>query len=78
MKIYQASGDKGKVMGYTRAISNIKSYDKPITEASEMGKIPFVGDAIKKKVKELIEQGEISKLKTLKDDPKLVSLEILA
>ena len=65
-------------MGYGRAISNIKSYDKPIFDASEMKKIPFCGDAIQKKVKEFLEKGEISKLQTLKEDPKLVSLEELA
>ena len=33
MGIYQSAGDKGKVMGYRRAISNIKVYAKPITDA---------------------------------------------
>ena len=78
MNIYQASGDKGKVMGYSRAISNIKSFEKPITSADQMDKIPFVGDGIKKKVKEFLEQGEMSKLQTLKEDPKITSLETLA
>ena len=51
MNIYQAAGDKGKVMGYRRAISNIKTYSKPITDAKQMDEIPYVGDGIKKKVK---------------------------
>jgi hypothetical protein len=33
MNIYQAAGDKGKFMGYRRAISSIKAYAKPITDA---------------------------------------------
>ena len=33
LSLYQVSGDKGKVMGYQRAISNIKAYAKPITDA---------------------------------------------
>ncbi len=33
LSLYQVSGDKGKVMGYQRAISNIKAYAKPITNA---------------------------------------------
>lgn len=55
MNIYTAAGDRGKQMGYRRAISNIKAYSKPITDADQMDEIPFVGEGIKKKVKELIE-----------------------
>ena len=35
LNIYKAMGpqEKGKVMGYQRAISNIKVYSKPITNA---------------------------------------------
>jgi len=33
MSLYDASQDKGKVMGYRRAISNIKAYRLPITDA---------------------------------------------
>lgn len=51
MSIYQASKDSGKVMGYRRAISSIKAYKEPITSASQMEDIPFVGEGIKIKVK---------------------------
>ena len=33
MTIYRASNERGKVMGYQRAISNIKAYGRPITSA---------------------------------------------
>ena len=46
--IYSAAGDRGKKMGYRRAISNIKAYSKPITDADQMDEIPFVGEGIKK------------------------------
>ena len=65
-------------MGYRRAISNIKVYSKPITDAEQMNEIPFVGDGIKKKVKELIEEGKMSKLTNLEGDPKLMALDALA
>lgn len=65
-------------MGYRRAISNIKTYTKPITDASQMDEIPYVGDGIKKKVKELIEEGKMTKLANLEGDPKLIALEALA
>ena len=78
MNIYQAAGDRGKVMGYRRAISNIKSYSKKITDANQMDEIPYVGEGIKKKVKELIEEGKMSKLANLEEDPKLKALDALA
>ena len=78
MTIYSAAGDRGKQMGYRRAISNIKAYSKPITDADQMDEIPFVGEGIKKKVKELIEVGKMSKLESLNKDTKLTVLEELA
>ena len=65
MNIYAAANDRGKQMGYRRAISNIKAYVKPIIDADQMDEIPFVGEGIKKKVKELIDQGHMSKLDCL-------------
>ena len=61
-------------MGYGRAISNIKSYAKPITDHNQMDEIPFIGDGIKKKVKEFMEQGKMSKLESLQADPKVAIL----
>jgi DNA polymerase/3'-5' exonuclease PolX len=78
MTIYSAAGDRGKQMGYRRAISNIKAYSKAITDADQMDEIPFVGEGIKKKVKELIEVGKMSKLESLNKDTKLMVLEELA
>jgi DNA polymerase/3'-5' exonuclease PolX len=43
-----------------------------------MDEIPFVGEGIKKKVKELIEQGKMTKLESLTSDKKLMILEELA
>ena len=66
LSIYKAQpGEKGKAMGYQRAISNIKTYAKPITSADQMDEIPFVGDGIKKKVREFIEQGKMTKLENI-------------
>ena len=71
LKSYQSMGDKQRVMGYGRAISNIKGYAKPITDPKQMDEIPFIGDGIKKKVKEFMEAGKITIVETLKADPKL-------
>ena len=74
MKIYQSAGDKGHVIGYGRAISNIKSYSKPITDHNQMDEIPSVGEKIKLKVKEFLEKGKMSKLESLQADPKVAVL----
>ena len=62
---YKAAGDRGKVMGYQRAISNIKAYAGKITNADQMDEIPFVGEGIKKKVREFLAEGKMSKLECL-------------
>lgn len=77
MKIYQASGDKGHTIGYGKAISNIKAYAKPITDYKQMDEIPSVGEKIKLKVKEFLEQGKMSKLESLQADPKVAILSDL-
>ena len=80
MSIYKAAGvaERGKVMGYQRAISNIKTYAKPITNADQMDEIPFVGDGIKRKVREFLAEGKMTKLENLRSDPKLEILEKLS
>lgn len=62
---YKAVGDRGRVMGYQRAISNIKAFAKPITNVDQMDEIPNVGSGIKKKVKEFLDEGKMSKLESL-------------
>ena len=42
-----------------------------------MDEIPFIGDGIKKKVKEFLEQGKMSQLEVLQADPKLSLLNDL-
>lgn len=78
MKIYQAAGDKGKVMGYRRAVSSIKAYKKPITNADQMDEIPYVGDGIKKKVKEFLAEGKMSKKESLQSDERLQTLALFS
>lgn len=77
MGIYQSAGEKGKAMGYRRAISGIKAYDEPIKDASQMDGIAGVGDGIKKKVAEFLAQGNMSKLDELKGDKKIMVLDHL-
>ena len=51
MKMYKAGdGNKGKVMGYQRAISQIRAYGGPITSADQLKGIPWVGKAFIDKI----------------------------
>ena len=77
MDIYKSAGEKGKVMGYRRAITNIKGYPKPIVNADQMDEIEFVGKGLKDKVRELMSAGRMSKLDELQGDDKIMALDAL-
>ena len=47
-------------------------------KAEHMDEIPSVGDGIKKKVKEFLEQGKMTLLQNLLEDPKMKALDELA
>ena len=57
-KMYQSAGDKGRVIGYAKAINSIKNYAMPITDYKQMDEIPSVGDKIKLKVKAMFKYNE--------------------
>lgn len=63
--LYEMDKVKGKALGYRKAISMIKAYKHPIKSVKQLDDIPYVGDGIKKKVKEFLETGSMSKLKFL-------------
>ena len=75
MAIYKSAGEKGKVMGYRRAITNIKTYKRPIVEADQLKEIPFVGKGMIEKVTELIADGKMSRLNELQGDDKIMTLD---
>lgn len=75
MSIYETTKEKGKVMGYRRAIYSIKSFDKPITNADQLNGIPGIGSGILKKVAEFLDEGKMSKLQELKSDSKVMLLD---
>ena len=47
--------------GYRRALTFLRSYNKPIYEVDQLDEIPYLGEGIKKKIRELIEQGSIKR-----------------
>ena len=47
MSIYESSGDKGRAIAYSKAISNIKRHNRPINRVEDLDGIPLVGKSIK-------------------------------
>ena len=48
--LYQSDGQRGKVLGYGKAISMLKSFKEPIRSAKQLDQLPYVGEGIKKKI----------------------------
>ena len=65
VSIYQASGERLKAVGYRKTIMHIKAKAGPIHSVEDMNGIKHVGPKVKQKVKELIEDGCISKLQNM-------------
>ena len=63
--LYEMDNVRGKALGYRKAISMLKAFKEPITDVSQLDKISYVGDGIKKKVAEYLSKGSMSKVKFL-------------
>lgn len=42
--------NRGKALGYRKAISMLKSHKYPITDVKQIDQINYIGDGIKKKI----------------------------
>ena len=66
LKVYSNEGDKGRKIAYSRAITSLKSYNKPIKtneDLDELGKTQrHIGPKLIDKMKELLRTGSIRKL----------------
>ncbi|XP_030425647.1 DNA polymerase lambda isoform X1 [Gopherus evgoodei] len=61
-KAYTVQGDKWRALGYSKAISALKSYHKPVTSYQEACKIPGIGKRMAEKILEILESGHLRKL----------------
>ncbi|XP_067858088.1 DNA polymerase lambda [Heptranchias perlo] len=59
---YTHQGDKWRVLGYSKAINALKSYQKPVTSYEEACKIPGIGKRLAEKIREILESGHLRKL----------------
>ncbi|XP_029466081.1 DNA polymerase lambda [Rhinatrema bivittatum] len=61
-KTYTLEGDKWRALGYSKAISALKSHHKPVTSYQEACKIPGIGKRMAEKIEEILESGHLRKL----------------
>ena len=54
---YELENERGKVMGYRKAIDALKGVKEPITSTKMLDGLPGVGSGIKKKVQEYLDNG---------------------
>ena len=59
-------------------MSFIKGMDKKITCEDDIKSLPHIGEKIREKIKEILVNGSLQKVKTLKDDATLKALEELS
>ncbi|CDW73148.1 helix-hairpin-helix motif family protein [Stylonychia lemnae] len=71
-KYYDTQGDKGRGHGYRRALTFLRAIKEPIYSVDQLKEVPYLGQGILKKVKELIEEGTISRFDFLSHDESVV------
>ena len=68
-RFYEAEGDRGRSIGYNRALTFLKTYEEPIIDVHQLDKVPYVGKKMKAKIEEYLQTGTIKKLEfMIKDD----------
>ena len=74
---YELEKERGKVMGYQKAIATLKALKDPITSVSQLNGLPGVGAGIQKKVQEYFDNGVFREVKDPFCDKKMKGLDAL-
>jgi DNA polymerase/3'-5' exonuclease PolX len=74
---YQLEKNRGKVMGYQKAITTLKALKKPITSPEIVLGLPGIGTGIMKKVKEYFDNGKFRDIKDPFNEKKMTGLKEL-
>ncbi|XP_029356670.1 DNA polymerase lambda isoform X2 [Echeneis naucrates] len=61
-KAYTYQGDKWRALSYSKAVTALKSYHKPVTSYQEACQIPGIGKRMADKIDEIMESGHLRKL----------------
>ncbi|XP_018606371.2 DNA polymerase lambda [Scleropages formosus] len=73
-KAYTHQGDKWRSLSYSKAVSALKSYHKPITSFEEACKIQGIGKRMAEKIMEIMESGHLRKLDYIGEDVPVLEL----
>ncbi|XP_036592013.1 DNA polymerase lambda isoform X2 [Trichosurus vulpecula] len=73
-KAYTVQGDRWRSLGYSKAISALKSYHKPVTSYQEACGIPGIGKRMAEKIMEIVESGHLQKLDHISDSVPILEL----
>jgi DNA polymerase/3'-5' exonuclease PolX len=67
-------GNRGKAMAYRNAIGRIKAFKEEIICIEQVNNVPGIGDGIKKKIKEVLENGKFREVVSSLSDEKINQL----
>ncbi|XP_072476643.1 DNA polymerase lambda isoform X2 [Notamacropus eugenii] len=73
-KAYTVQGDRWRSLGYSKAISALKSFHKPVTSYQEACGIPGIGKRMAEKIMEIVESGHLRKLDHISDSVPVLEL----
>ncbi|CUA67781.1 hypothetical protein RSOLAG22IIIB_03208 [Rhizoctonia solani] len=77
MKARFLEGESNSELSYSRVIATLKAYPKPIKDAEEARKLPYIGPKIQKLIKEYLETGKIAEAKKVAASERFQVLSLL-
>ncbi|CAD8073711.1 unnamed protein product [Paramecium sonneborni] len=78
LKIYTNEKDKGRCIAYRKAIGFLKALPYPIKSSEDLKDMPTIGDKIKKKIIEILQTGQLTKVQKLEGQEKNVAITELS
>jgi len=72
LNIYESENDRGRLLGYRRAINLIKIHPTKIEDAKELVNIKGIGEKIRDKVCEILRTGTLKRAIFLEQDEKIL------
>ena len=72
--VYEMQGDEWRTLGYKKAIAQLKRLTTPLTSVEQLDGLRGIGKRIREKIEEILESGQLKKLKYYQDDPKTQAL----
>lgn len=68
LKSYSNLQDRGRIIGYNKAIASIKCYHKKIETEEDLNQIPDLGEKTKQKIREILKTGSLRQARVVEND----------